>query len=106
MDYESQRVEFWCYYEDRLAEFYKELCRSRKRAVPNRHQGLYRTPGVGKDIIARKIRVRCQRSLPKLQNILQCKALRAKVLPYYRLAVTKSRNSLREWLQRRSNFAR
>ena len=106
MDYESQRVAFWCFYEDRLAEFYQRLQQTQKRAVPNRHKGLYRTPRLGKDIIAYKIRLRRQRSISKMQDLLKRDFIRHRILPYIRPRLAQGRNFLREWLKRRSNFAR
>lgn len=106
MDYESQRIAFWCFYEDRLSEFYQGLQQANKRAVPNRHKGLYRTPRLGKDVIAYKIRVRRQRGISRLQNFFKCSALRTRVLPYIRYAVAQGRRQLAERVRRSSNFAR
>lgn len=106
MDYESQRVEFWTFYEDRLSEFYKRLQQTQKRAIPNRHKGLYRTSGLGKDFIAHKICVRYKRGFSQVQDFFKRQTFWYKVLPYFRLKFSQGRNFLQEWLRRSSNFAR
>lgn len=106
MDYESKRVEFWTCYEDRLSELYQRLQQAKKRAIPNRHKGLYRTPRLGKDAIAYKIRVRYKRSFSKVQDFFKRQVIRNKVLPYCRLRFSQGRNKLQEWVKRSSNFAR
>lgn len=106
MDFESQRVAFWCQDEDRLTEFYQRLQQAKKRAIPDRHPCLYRSPGLRENIIAYKIRVRRQRVISKVKSFLKRQVIRNQILPNIRHHLSQVRYKLLKWLKRSSNFAR